>query len=89
MESNSSPEQRIRIKIGLILLVVILYFVGLFLYSGRVREEIRQQKVEIEQSRQLVSLNNQLIRSIQLAQEMLNSYLLSPRKRWEIGRAHV
>ena len=82
METNSSPEQRIRIKIGLILLVVILYFVGLFLYSGRVREEIRQQKVEIEQSRQLVSLNNQLIRSIQLAQEMLNSYLLSPRKRW-------
>ena len=82
MESNSSPEQRIRIKIGLILLVVILYFVGLFLYSGRVREEIRQQKVEMEQSRQLVSLNNQLIRSIQLAQEMLNSYLLSPRKRW-------
>jgi len=82
MESNSSPEQRIRIKIGLILLVVILYFAGLFLYSGRVREEIRQQKVEMEQSRQLVSLNNQLIRSIQLAQEMLNSYLLSPRKRW-------
>ena len=82
METNSSPEQRIRIKIGLILLVVILYFVGLFLYSGRVREEIRQQKVEIEQSRQLVSLNNQLILSIQLAQEMLNSYLLSPRKRW-------
>ncbi len=36
----------------------------------------------MEQSRQLVSLNNQLIRSIQLAQEMLNSYLLSPRKRW-------
>ena len=82
MESNSSPEQRIRIKIGLILLVVILYFAGLFLYSGRVREEIRQQKVEMEQSRQLVSLNNQLIRSIQLAQEMLNSYLLFPRKRW-------
>lgn len=82
MGTNQSPEQRIRIKIGLILLVVILYFVGLFLYSGRVRHEIRQQKMEMEQSQQLVSLNNGLILSIQRAQEMLNSYLLSHRNRW-------
>ncbi|MDD2512419.1 MAG: ATP-binding protein [Proteiniphilum sp.] len=82
MGSNSSPEHRIRIKVGLILLVVTLYFAGLFVYSGRVREEIRQQQQEMEQSRELVSLNNRLILSVQHAQDMLNRYLLSPHKKW-------
>ena len=83
MGTNSSTENRIRIKVGMILLVVILYFVGLFVYSGRVRQEIRQQKEEMEHSRELVFLNNQLILSIQQAQDLLNSYLLSPRRRWQ------
>lgn len=83
MRSKSSPEQRIRIKIGLILLVVILYFVGLLVHSSRVQEEIRQQKQEMELSRELVSLNNRLIRSVQEAQNLLNRYLLSPQKRWQ------
>ncbi len=83
MGTDRSPENRIRIKVGMILLVVILYFIGLFVYSGRVRNEISQQTAEMENARELVFLNNQLIQSIQRAQDLLNSYLLSPRRRWQ------
>ena len=81
--SNNSPERGIRIKIGMIVLVVILYLTGLSLFSIRARDEIRFQKKEIENARELVDINDRLILSVQQAQEMLNSYLLSPQKKWQ------
>ncbi len=83
MRPDSSPEQRIKIRIGWILLVVILYFTVLYLYSGRMRDEIKQQQREMERSQEVVSLNNRLILSVQQAQDVLNRSLLSPRNRWQ------
>ena len=104
MEKRRSPEQRVRIKIGLIFLVVILYFTGLFLYSYSLKKNMNLQKAEMEHSYSLLSQSNQLIVSIQQAQDLLNIYLSSPRRllqqqydsisadisiQIEIGRAHV
>lgn len=80
MEKRRSPEQRVRIKIGLIFLVVILYFTGLFLYSYSLKKNMNLQKAEMEHSYSLLSQSNQLIVSIQQAQDLLNIYLSSPRR---------
>ncbi|WP_019538050.1 ATP-binding protein [Proteiniphilum acetatigenes] len=81
MEQKKSPEQRVRIKIGLIFLVVILYFTGLFIYSYSLKKNMDIQKAEMDNSYKVLSRSNQLIISIQQAQEVLNMYLVSPRRR--------
>ncbi|MDY9919867.1 MAG: ATP-binding protein [Proteiniphilum sp.] len=80
MEQKKSPEQRVRIKIGLIFLVVILYFSGLFVYSYSLKKNMDLQKLEMDNSYKVLSQSNQLIVSIQQAQDVLNMYLSSPRR---------
>ncbi len=80
MGSKKSPEQRITIKIGLILLVVLLFFSGLFVYSTILKKNIDAQKEEMDNSYRVLLYSNQLITSIQNAQDALNRYLVSPRR---------
>lgn len=82
-DTYNSLERQIRIKIGIIVFIVLLYFLGLFVFSNRARVEISYQKKEIDFARELVSINDQLILSVQHAQEILNNYLISPRKEWQ------
>ena len=79
MASDKSPEQRIRVKIGLIFLVVILYFIGVITYSSSLKKNIDAQKKIIDNSYRVLSYSDQLILSVQQAQEVLNQYLISPR----------
>lgn len=80
MKPKKSPEQRVRIKIGLIFLVIILYFSGLFVYSYSLKKNMDIQKAEMDNSYKVLSESNQLIVSIQHAQDVLNMYLASPRR---------
>lgn len=80
MNKIKSPEQRITIKIGLIFLVVILFFTGLFTYSTNLKKNIDKQREEMENSYRILAYSNRLINSIQQAQDILNSYLISPRR---------
>ena len=80
MASTKSPEHRIRVKIGLIFLVVILYFLGLIAYSSSLKTKIDAQKESIDNSYRVLSYSDQLIHSVQQAQETLNLYLVSPRR---------
>lgn len=82
MKSVKSPEHRITIKVGLIFLVVILFFVGLFTYSSFLRKNIDAQNLELDESYRVLEYSNHLISSIQDAQDALNRYLVSP------GRIH-
>src|SRR5690554_336509 len=79
MASDKSPEQRIRVKIRLIFLVVILYFIGVITYSSSLKKNIDAQKKIIDNSYRVLSYSDQLILSVQQAQEVLNQYLISPR----------
>jgi|GEM_PF-7048066 hypothetical protein len=85
MESGNSPEHRIRIKIGLIFLVIILYFIGLFVYSYTLKKNIDAQKEAMDDSYRVLSYSNQLIVSVQHAQDILNMYLASPQKKFSIS----
>ena len=78
MKKNNTPEHTIRIKIGLIFLIVILYFCGIFIYSYTLKKNIDTQEEEIAQSNQILSYTNQLISSIQQIQNITNILLLSP-----------
>mgnify|MGYP000968878954 CR=1 FL=1 len=80
MKTKKSPEQRITIKIGLIFLVVILFFSGLFVYSTILKKNIDAQKEEMENSYRVLLYSNHLILSIQNAQDVLNQYMVSPRR---------
>jgi len=83
MGSKKTPEQRIRIKIGLILLVIILYFTGLFIYSYIFKQHIDKQKQEMVNANNVLTYSNQLIVSVQQAQDMLNNYLVSPQSKFQ------
>ncbi|WP_352422360.1 ATP-binding protein [Proteiniphilum sp.] len=80
MVQKKSPEQSVRIKIGLILLVVIIYFTGLFIYSYSLKKNMDRQKAEMNNSYEILTQSNQLMVSIQQAQDVLNMYLSSPRR---------
>ena len=80
MKQKKSPEQNVRIKIGLILLVVIIYFTGLFVYSYSLKKNMDIQKAEMNNSYNILTQSNHLIVSIQQAQDVLNMYLSSPRR---------
>lgn len=83
MKRLKSPEHRITIKIGLIFLVVLLFFVGLSIYSSSLKKSIDKQKEEIDNSYKKLAYSNRLIVSIQNAQDLLNSYLISPQKKYQ------
>jgi len=78
MKKNDTPEHTIRIKIGLIFLVVILYFCGIFIYSYTLKKNIDTQEKEIARSYQTLSSTNHLISSIQHIQDITNTLLFSP-----------
>lgn len=78
MKKNDTPEHTIRIKIGLIFLVVILYFCSIFIYSYTLKKNIDTQEKEIARSYQTLSSTNHLISSIQHIQDITNTLLFSP-----------
>ncbi|MDD4778400.1 MAG: hybrid sensor histidine kinase/response regulator [Fermentimonas sp.] len=80
MKSKKSTEQRITIKIGLIFLVVLLFFSGLFIYSAILKKNIDAQKEEMDNANRVLLYSNNLIVSIQHAQDILNHYMVSPRR---------
>lgn len=80
---QKTPEQRVRVKIGLILAVVIVYFSGLSIYSNSLRKNMNQQKNEMDHSYDVLSKSNQLILSIQQAQDILNLYLVTPQRKFQ------
>lgn len=84
MASSKSPEQRIRVKIGLIFLVVILYFIGVIAYSSSLKKNIDAQKEVIDNSYRVLAYSDQLILSVQQAQEVLNQYLAHPRNEYRV-----
>lgn len=83
MRMAHSPEYKIRIKIGLILLVILLYFIGLFVYSFTLKKKIDMQKQEMDNAYKVLSYSNDLIISVQEAQDVLNRYLVSPSGRYQ------
>ena len=83
MRTAHSPEYKIRIKIGLILLVILLYFIGLFVYSFTLKKKIDMQKQEMDNAYKVLSYSNDLIISVQEAQDVLNRYLVSPSGRYQ------
>jgi len=85
MESVQFPEQKISIKIGLILLVLVLYFIGLFIYSLTLKKKIDLQKEEMDNAYKVLSSSNDLIISVQQAQDVLNKYLTSPGKNYNFN----
>ncbi len=80
MGQKKSPEQKVRIKIGLIFLVLILYFSGLFVYSSFLKRNMDLQKEEMDKAYEVLTKSNGLIISVQQAQEILNWYLASPKR---------
>lgn len=78
MKSVNSFEHRIRIKIGLLFLIIILYVVGIFIYSYNLRKYVDIQKDEISDSYEVLSQSNRLIISVHEAQDALNAYLVDP-----------
>lgn len=84
MGSAPSPEQKIRIKIGLIVLVIVFYFIGLFIYSLILKEKIDTQREEMENAYNVLSYSEELIITVQQAQDVLNMYLTAPRRRLQV-----
>lgn len=80
MKLEYSPEHQIRIKTGLILLVIILYFSGVFIYSYTLKKSMDTQKEEIARSYDILFHSNNLIGSVQQAQNIINSYMGSPKR---------
>lgn len=80
MKHKSAIERTISIKIGLIFLVVILYFCGVFIYSFNLKRDIDARKQDVERSYQILARTNRLISSLQQAQGITNAYLESPRR---------
>lgn len=85
MKSGNSLEHNIRIKVGIIFMIIILYFIGIFVYSYNLKRNMDVQEEEIARSYALLSLSNQLIASVQQAQTITNSYMASPQR---INRQH-
>jgi two-component system sensor histidine kinase EvgS len=77
--ADYSLERRIGVKIGLLLLIVILYVAGIFIYSLRMKRDLDVQKVEIASANELLAQSNRLVLSVQQAQEVLNQYLMHPK----------
>lgn len=78
MGSANSFEHRIGVKIGLLFLIIILYVVGIFVYSFNLKRYVDTQKEEISDSYEVLSQSDKLILSVQEAQDALNAYLVNP-----------
>ncbi|HOT65669.1 MAG TPA: hypothetical protein PLV98_09615, partial [Dysgonamonadaceae bacterium] len=78
MSDENSLERGIRIKIGLIFLIIALYFAGVLAYSLRLKTSIDEQSQNVDTSYRLLAQTGNLINSVQQAQDLTNSYLLAP-----------
>ena len=78
MGSDNSLEHRIGVKISLLFLIIILYVTGIFIYSFNLKKYIDTQKEEISGAYDVLAQSNQLVLSVQEAQESLNAYLINP-----------
>jgi len=83
MRAAHTPEYKISIKIGLILLVILLYFIGLFVYSLTLKKRIDEQKLVMDNAYEVLSYSNELIISVQEAQDVLNRYLVYPSRTYQ------
>ena len=77
MKLNNSLELRIRIKIVLLFLIVILYFAGVYFYSGNLKKSIDLQKEDMSDFYDVLSQSEHLIITVQEAQNALNEYLVT------------
>lgn len=77
MKLNNSLELRIRIKIALLFLIVILYFAGVYFYSGNLKKSIDLQKEDMSDFYDVLSQSEHLIITVQEAQNALNEYLVT------------
>lgn len=84
MKQNSSFEQQVGIKIGLVLLIIILYVVGVLIYSYELKRNIDSQKEEIAASSAVMDHSNRLIVLVQQAQDALNAYLVTPQQKIQL-----
>ena len=82
MASSKSPEQGIRVKIGLTFLCHPLLHWGNHIFFTK--ENIDTQKEIIDNSYRVLSYSDQLILSVQQAQEVLNQYLVNPRRVYRV-----
>lgn len=64
----------------MIFLVIILYLVGLIAYSSTLKKSIDAQQEIIDNAYRVLSYSDQLIYSVQQAQDVLNLYMVNPRK---------
>ncbi len=78
MSDENSLERGIRIKIGLIFLVIALYFAGVLVYSLRLKTSVDEQSKNVDTSYRILAQTGNLINSVQQAQDLMNSYLLAP-----------
>ncbi|MDO5665235.1 MAG: hybrid sensor histidine kinase/response regulator [Bacteroidia bacterium] len=84
MESANSFEHRIGVKIGLLFLIIILYVVGIFVYSFSLKRYVDTQKDDFSDSYEALSQSNQLILSVQEAQDVLNAYLVNSQEEFQL-----
>ncbi|MDK2969398.1 MAG: hypothetical protein PWQ65_501, partial [Bacteroidota bacterium] len=78
MSDENSLERGIRIKIGLIFLIIALYFAGVLAYSLRLKTSIDEQSQNVDTSYRLLAQTGNLVNSVQQAQDLMNSYLMAP-----------
>lgn len=76
-----SFEQRIRIKVGFLFLVIVLYITGIFVFSHNLKKTMNAQKKELTNAYKISAYTKQLIISIQQAQDIFNTQLTSPQKK--------
>ncbi len=84
MGSDNSLEHRIGVKISLLFLIIILYVTGIFVYSFNLKKYVDTQKEEISGAYNVLAQSNQLVLSVQEAQESLNAYLINPHRKIQL-----
>lgn len=77
MKPNNSLELSIRLKIALMFLIVILYIVGVYFYSDSLKKNIDEQKEEMIRFNNILSQTEQLIVTVQEAQNIMSENLIS------------
>ncbi len=63
--------------------MILLYFIGLFVYSLTLKKRIDEQKLEMDNAYEVLSYSNELIISVQEAQDVLNRYLVYPSRTYQ------
>lgn len=87
---KKSIENKIRFNVALIYMIVALVCGGMILYVYKLRDNIDNQKREIEQYHQTLSLTNELVYLVNQAQTTANLYVSTKKNRYQRSfREHV